>query len=130
VESTFVKFLKREISGPIAVGRVRNVLAERLEAESNWVWLSFETFLKQQLHHPGIPADAYEDLTWLLRSGELVHDRRPDCFHIVEVAPPAGRSTRMNACIKVVAANRRMMLLSLFRIDAAGYRRLIRRATK
>jgi hypothetical protein len=125
-----VRMAQREIDGPIMVGRVRAVVATRFNANSTSVWFSSDSLAKQIRHHREITLDVYNDLEWLLRHGEFVSDRRPNCFHIIQGDRQVGKENRWKACLKVVPRDKRIFLLSLHKIDPSSYRRLIRNSKK
>lgn len=118
----------REIPGPIVVGRLRPGVAKSFGADTNWVWMSFDTLRKQLAHHREHPLDFYSDLDWLLLKGEALSDPRPNCFTVIL---PLGDGNRLfKATLKVVKANKRVMLLSLHKISRSDYKRIVRRAAK
>lgn len=117
-----------ELAMPIRVGRVPHTAAKRYLAESRWVYLSRETLLKQLSHHPDIELGAYENLAHRLERSEIVANRRDNCFIAFWSDAKSGNSRRWKATMKVVAGNRRIMLMSLHLTRPNDYRRILKRA--
>lgn len=125
------RFAHGEIFGPICIGRIRSGLTRNIGADSNLVWLSFDTLRKQLAHHPELALDFYEDLDWLLHDGEAIADRRDRCLNIVRTLHDVGGRQRWyKATIKSIRSNGRIMLLSVHKIGPADYKRLVRNSKK
>ena len=122
------RLANREIDGPITVGRIRSGVAKAYGTDENWVWLSIETLRKQLLHHRELKLDFYQDLDWLLSYGEILPDQKNHCLSVIHRIDDG--SPLFKATVKVIRANKRLMLLSVHRISNSDYKRLVRRAAK
>ncbi len=122
-----LRLLHGEVIGPVTVGSVRSGIASGRGAADNNVWLSRDTLMKQLRHHPDLLPEFYEDLGWLLLYGHALFAEK--CFYIVGAFEPDSPNL-FKATLKVVRANRRIMLLSVHRIRESDFRRLARKCSQ